>query len=1112
MRFGVLGSLAVWAPDGTLVPVPEAKVRALLADLLIQRGSAISTDRLIEDLWGGAAPAQAANALQAKVSGLRRALRPVLPPGRDVVTLGPGGYTLHVEPGDVDAEVFSALLARARASGDPRHRVDLISEALRLWRGVPLAEVRDEPFARTAATRWEEERLAALEERADAYVELGEPGAVVAELEELVDHHPLRERLRASYLRALYATGRQSDALASYHDLRTRLADELGVDPSPALAELYAAILQQDPDLVRPRAQRSPEARSESGASSQRERSPTNLPAPVTELIGRADAQASVRALLEANRLVTLTGPGGVGKTALALAVGRQLGDGELSPPDGVWLVELGALPTAGDDGDVAGRLAGVVETVAAVLGVRDDVVAGPSAAAAVRANRERDLLDRLGAALRDRTLVLVIDNCEHVVEPVARVLERLLGAAPGLRVLATSREPLELPGEVTWMVPPLELPTPVASDPDAVAAFSATALFLARARAAAPGFVLTPDIAAAVAAIVRRLDGIPLALELAASRVRALDARELAERLDDRFRLLAAGKRGVPARQRTLRAVIDWSWQLLDEDERAVLRRLSVHADGCTLATAETVCAGGGVGESDVAAILSRLVDRSLVVPTGETGTRRYGLLESVAAYGLEQLVAAGEADWARERHRRHFADLAERAADHLRGAGQRDWLRRLDADLANLHRALDSAVHDADASTALRLVNALVWYCFLRGRWHEALRFLERAIAVPGPSPAHLVARARTWHAGLTMVTVPGRLDSNAEVLKHYDGLDDPAGFAFACWLLGFGEFLFGDLRTSERLIDDAVQAFTGLGDRWGLAAALNVRASQAIFHGDLAAVDRDAARSYELFSELGDGWGRLRAIDGLGIHAEITGDYARAAELYQDGSRIAEDLDLGADIATMLSRQGRIAILTGDYTRADELLNRAHRLAKEASNAAGEEFASIGLAISARHQGRLDDAESHLRRWLDWNRTVEADYGVALILAQLGFIAEQRGDVEGARERHRDGLTAARATGDPRAVALAYEGLAGAEALANQHRQAAWLLGAAASIRESVGAALPPGERFDVDRSSAAAIAALGADTFNAEYASGHRAAGGADPRDHVDFVTPRVTKST
>jgi predicted ATPase/DNA-binding SARP family transcriptional activator len=690
VRFGVLGPLAAWTSDGRPVRVPELKVRSLLAQLVVDAGRAVPVDRLIDRLWGDRLPTNPTGALQTRVSQLRTALDEAEPGARRLVVFRPPGYLLDVPPEAVDAGRFEALLAEADTIGDPRARVAVLDEALALWRGSILADFADEGFAREVTARLVELRLTAWEQRAEARLQFGEPGALADELGDLVARHPLRERLRAAHLRALYRAGRQSEALAGYRDVRARLVSEVGVEPGPRLTALHRAILDQDPSL--------------GGAVEP----PTNLPHPLGDLIGRDADVGEVRSLLAADRLVTLTGPGGVGKTRLALAVARGLVTGF---PDGTWLVELAALPAGASPDEVAAL-------VAASIGIRDSVVT--------------DLAGRLADAVRAKRMLLVLDNCEHVAPAAAEVVAGLLRAAPGLRVLATSQRRLAVAGELLWTVPTLAVP-------------SAVALFAARAAAGAPGFAVGADNAETVAAICRRLDGIPLALELAATRVRAWGVHEVLARLDDRFRALTAGHSDTPTRQRTLRAMLDWSWELLTEAEQTVLRRLSVHVDGWTLSAAEAVSGGGDL---DVPDLLARLVDRSLVA-AGTADPPRYRLLESVAEYSSAKLREAGELAEVERRHRDHYARLAATADPHLRGPRQRQWLRVLDAEAANLRAAIDHAARNGEA---LPLVESLAWYWVLRGRLGEGRRALTAALAGGGPDdPA---ATVRVWHTAFHLL----------------------------------------------------------------------------------------------------------------------------------------------------------------------------------------------------------------------------------------------------------------------------------------------------------------------------------------------------------------------
>ncbi|MFE6064536.1 BTAD domain-containing putative transcriptional regulator [Streptomyces sp. NPDC056431] len=1108
MRFAVLGETAVRTEDGTPVRVPELKVRALLAALLVDAGRPVSAFRLVDDLWGDEPPGNPLRALQAKVSQLRRAFEEAEPGGRELVVTQAPGYLLAVPEGALDAHEFARLAARARETADPRDRAVLLGEALGLWRGPALAEFAEEPFARAAADRLEEERLVVRETLAEARLDSGEQDVLGGELAELVALHPLRERLRAVQLRALYRAGRQSEALAGYEELRTLLADELGLDPSPELAALHAAMLRQDASLSAPAAAPSAAVRATPRPTASGSPVRGNLFTPLTGIVGRDAAVAEVRELLTERRLVTLTGPGGVGKTRLAVeAAGRAREEFA----DGVWLVEF-----AGARGELA-------EVVAAALELRDDGVWG------LRPEGERALTtaERLAEVLRGRRTLLVLDNCEHVVDEAASLAELLLRTAPGLVVLTTSQEPLALAGETLWAVEPL--------DGD-----GAVELFTARAAASAPGFgsgaALDPATQEAVRAICRRLDGIPLALELAATRVRALGVHGLLARLDDRFRLLDAGLRGAPARQQTLRAVIDWSWELLGEQERTVLRRLAVHAEGCTLGAAEEVCADGAtsgdaasggaesgdvasggaesggaesggseeVSAGDVLGLLARLVDRSLVVAVDGPDGPRYRLLESVAAYCLERLEDAGETEAVRDRHLTHYLLLAEDAEPALRGPGQRRRLAHLDAETSNLRAALDRALAapgtGRNAEAALRLVDALAWYWVMRGRLGEALRSATAALravlpdqeGAARPEQAALRARVEVWRTGLTIMGGDGtdRRQRIAKALTAHDEAEPlrPSDHAWARWFLAHALCGTGSQSEGGRLTGEALDGARAHGDRWVEAAALADRSVQRLLGGDVAGAEEDAAGSDALFAEVGDACCRLWSVYPLATVAEIHGEYERADRLKRAGLAAAEGLGLTTEVPDLLAGIGRTALLRGDLAEARAYHAAARERAVEVGFRAGEINAVLGLGLGARREGLVDEAEAHMREVLDWHRAVGLDSANALILAELGFSALARGDAAGALRLQEEGYGTALTSGDPRAVALALEGLASAHAGAGRAKGAALLLGTASALRASTGAPLPPAERSDVDATETTARATLGPQSYTRTFTHG------------------------
>ncbi|MEU0490220.1 BTAD domain-containing putative transcriptional regulator [Nocardiopsis sp. NPDC006139] len=1060
MRFGVLGPLAVWDERGEPVRVPELKVRLLLAALLIEPGRVVPADRLVDDLWGAELPADPTASLQTRASQLRRVLDAAEPGGRALLVSRRPGYLLEAAPGRLDARDFEDLLGRARDTADPAARVGLLGDALALWRGPALADLADHDFVRAAVLRWEERRLTALEDQARARLDLGEHAAVADGLGDLVEEHPLRERLRAAHMLALYRSGRQTLALESYRRLRDLLADEMGLDPGPELTALHQAVLAQDPALDAPAAPAAPvthtvpgiPAPPAPGGDAPRLPPPPDPPVPLTPLVGREDDLARVLALLERARAVTLTGPGGVGKTRLALAAAAQ------AAPGGVHPVDLaGVCP--GEDADSAE--AAVVEALSAALGVRDDS-SGTSPFTAPPGTRTTRLAD----ALRTRDALLLLDNAEHVAAALAPVLSALLAAAPGLRALVTSQVPLGIAAEHLHAVEPL---------PEA----DAVRLFADRAAASAPGFAVTDDNADAVTSIVRRLDGVPLALELAATRVRALGVHELADRVDDRFALLTDGYRDAPDRHRTLRAALDWSWELLTGPERAVLRRLAVHADGASLASAEEVVSGDGVPRAEVPDLLARLVDRSLVTASREARPR-YRLLESVALYGTERLREAGEEERVRRRHLDHHLALAERADPLLRTGAQRRWLNALDAEGADLRRALETARTAGDADAALRLAVSLAWYRVMRGRLAEGVRALDTALHLPGAPDHPLHRTALLWRAALGH-----GLGRDAGPVPEPAG-ELAAGEARARWFLAHVRTGFGG--GDEAGLEDLHAFFVRTGDRWGEAAAAATLARRAFGRSDLDAVLRRGERARALFTDLGDRWGQALASFLLASRAEPAGDLDAAERHHREALGTAEDLGLWTEVGERLTSLGRIALLRRDLTRSAELHERARRVAAEQGHVVGEESAVLGLGLVARRRGDLAAARTHLGAWLDWHLESGSDFGAALILAELGFAAELDGDAAGAEDLHLRGLAAARRTGDPRALALALEGLAGARSLAGRAGHAARLLGAADALRRSVGVPLPDAERDDVARIEDRIRRALGAEGLARETARG------------------------
>ncbi len=568
--------------DGRPVAIGGPKPRLLLALLVAHRGRTVTTDRLCEELWGDAQPAGPPAVLQSHVSRLRRALRP----GAEIVSRPPG-YALEVDEERVDAGRFEHLVGIGRSAGDPATAAARLEAALELWRGPAFEEFAQLEWARGEAVRLEEIRLVALEELFEARLTLGEHAMVIGELEALVESHPLRERYWLQLMVALYRSGRHGDALRRAETLRTLLRDGLGLDPSLALRELEQKILAEDPTLDIGRAP----------LGSRSRRAPAH-----GALVGREHDVEVVTGLVEGERLVTLAGPGGVGKTRLAWQIAAELWD---RMPHGVFVVELGAVREP-------------ASTVAAI-----------ATALEVQQRQHLSVDETVVEYLRDRRALLVLDNCEHLLEAVGPLVQRLRTWCPELTVLTTSREPLGVAGEHVWPVGPLGL-APADADAATVAAAPAVRLFAERAAASRPGFELTSENAAAVNAIVRGLDGLPLAIELAAARLRAMSPAALADRLDHRFQLLGSPHGSADPRHRTLYDLVAWSYELLEPSERTLFARLCLFADGFDLEAAEMVCAFDDVDAGAISSLVVHLVDKSMVQLV-DPDAPRYRLLETL-------------------------------------------------------------------------------------------------------------------------------------------------------------------------------------------------------------------------------------------------------------------------------------------------------------------------------------------------------------------------------------------------------------------------------------------------------------------------------------------------
>ena len=876
----MLGPFEVRTDDGACAGVPGARLRGLLIALALKPGQAVPKGTLVDWIWGEQPPADATNALQRLVSRLRKAL----PDG--VIEGQTDGYRLTVNPDEVDAVRFERLVGQARTEEDPR-RVRLLREALAMWRGPAMQDVglQDSAAFDAAVTRLEGLRLTAMEDRFEAEVGLGHGAELITELTDLVAAHPLRERLAAALMRALVAAGRDSEALLVFQRAREALADALGVDPSPELSALHVALL-----------------RGELGRREETRK--TNLRAELTSFVGKDADVAAVRDLIAGHRLTTVIGPGGSGKTRLATETARTL-LGDL--PDGAWLVELASIGASGD----------LAQSTLAALGVRDGLLGGAPNA---------EPMDRLIAALRERETLLILDNCEHVIESAAAFADRVLGECRRLRILATSREPLGITGEALWQVEPLALPTEDA-DPGQIESSQAVQLLRDRAGAVRKDLATDARTLSNMARVCRALDGIPLAIELAAARLRTMSLDQLANRLDDRFRLLTGGSRTALPHHRTLRAVVDWSWELLTDAERTVLRRLAVFSGGASLDAAEQVCGGDSVERKEVFELLTALTEKSLL-RTDPDRAPRYRMLDTIKEYARDRLAEAGESDPVRHAHLEYFTGLAETADPHLRRAEQLEWLATLEAEHDNIAVALRGALAAGEAHGAMRLAAAAGWYWWLGGHKAEGIELITAAASTPGEVSDEI--RAMVYALGVTFMTDGPRDMNEAEEWIHQayrftqrSQRGDP--------LLGLVAALERMLRAPHEFVS-AWEPLLSDDDPWVRALArLQLGKMRIMFGQD----GRDARRDLELalaeFRALGERWGISFALTELADRIATRGEFAAACEYFDQAIAVVTEVGAIEDVVRIRSRQAQLYWLLGDEESSAAAMAEAQRYAE-------------------------------------------------------------------------------------------------------------------------------------------------------------------------------------
>ncbi|MGW8746493.1 BTAD domain-containing putative transcriptional regulator [Streptomyces sp. NPDC055794] len=1067
MRYRILG-IAQTEDHGTVVTPGGPRLRTLLAALALRPGQVVTPATLIDEVWAEEPPKDAPAALQALVGRLRRTV------GKDAVASAPGGYRLDATRDDVDLYVFERLVRHGTAAlerGDAAGAARQLDEALGLWRGPALADLPD------AAARPEALRLEATRARIEAGLRLGDAHDAVPRLRELTAAHPYDEPLHALLIRALRAAGRAADALAAYEDARHALDEGLGTGPGPQLRALHAELLAAPADERRP----APPART------------GNIRPRLTSFVGRERELDAIRSDLHTARLVTLTGPGGSGKTRLAEEAAAALPQ--------AWLVELAPLD----------RPEAVLGAVVNALGLRETVLVSSDRAAV-----PHDPVALLVEYCAARDLLLVLDNCEHVIEEVARLAETLLTRCPGLTVLATSREPLGVPGESVRPVEPLT--------PD-----QAQRLFAARAAAVRPdaGSVLRDETA--VAEICRRLDGLPLAIELAVARLRVLTPREIADRLDDRFRLLTSGSRTVLPRQQTLRAVVDWSWDLLDDAERTTLCELSVFAGGWELDAAEAVCTG------PAADLVGALVDKSLVVaaPGTHGAGMRYRMLETIHEYAGERAAELPELRArAEEAHRAWARALVEEADPQLRSAGQLPWIARLEAEHDNIRAALDRTLDAGDEREAAALALAMGWFWWLRNYRHEGIRWFDRTLRlgaaldagggeVPTPEvlarltaaadpvdallavpegdtrhPLHsLRMQVRMMHLLLTFEAGPGegRLDERMRRyvvrLRDHFAAGGPEAARVPGLIWPLTQFFVSDSGDVREAMDASVANCRAYGGEWEIAAGLMFRTLSVVdSSGGLAGIDEDLAELRVLSRRIGDRLVEAQVCSAFGEHAMVLGRYEEARAEYEEALRFADEVGAFAESPFLIARLAEIAYRAGDRDTALTVLDRAGAAADRYGVVDSKAFVLMlraGLAV--------EDADFTRGRALCEAAREECVRGTPppQFLAMLGLVdalvtAGESGPREGLPLLVETFRTAVRKRCADLVVAALVDGSAELLCRLGDHARSARLLGAAAHWRGDRPRPMP--DRAHAERAGAAARTALGGERYAAEQAAG------------------------
>jgi predicted ATPase/DNA-binding SARP family transcriptional activator len=1004
------------------------KARDLIKLLALAPGHRLHRERVIEALWSGVDLAAAGNSLYQILHFARHTLQPNLPRRKspaylrlhdDIIVLGPSGQ-VHVDVTDFEAAASAARITKGRSA---------YRAALDLYAGDLLPDDVYDEWAAARRDGLQQLRQALRLELAGSHEEHEEFDQALTVLGDVLEQDPLSEEAHARLMRLHALSGDRHKALGQYERLQEVLARELGVKPDSTTQGLYediktgrfsdrAADVGQLEDAATDAVYRKRLSRARTPASKRAmETLPGNLPTPLTSFVGRETEVADVKAGLSRARLVTLLGPGGSGKTRLALRVAA-----EVTPefPEGVWFIDLAPLT----DPSLIPR------AVATVLGVKEQ--------------SRRPLVDTLVESLKPQRVLLILDNCEHLTQSCADLCIALLQACPELRLLTTTREALKVHGEMKWSVPPLALPEkPARPSLDKLSQYDAVQLFVERARLSRPAFRLTETNAAPTLEICRRLDGLPLAIELTAARLNVLSLEEIVNRLSASLRLLTVDERGVPDRHRTAHSAIDWSYHLLERPEQTLLNRMSVFSGSFNMEAVEQVCVDQGDRAGDVLDLLSRLVDKSmLLVDEARDGSVRYRLLEIIREYGGEQLTASGESEPIRHRHARFFADLAARFDPMLQEEDRGTRWGALAIEDDNLRAAVRRAIDAQDADTALRLGQVLGYLWIDQGYFVEGLRLLLEILALPEAQEPTL-ARSRTLRPAGSLAWAQGDFkvatSISEEILAIATHHDDQQGCGQALSTLGLIARAQGDHATAHARYKESLAKYEALNDDAGVAMVLNNLGYLSLARGDTATAGTFFERKLEIERARGSNRGVAYALNGLGIVAEYQDDFTRAQRAFEEALALRREMGDKAGVAATLTDLGQLTQKRGEAAAARGLFEE-------------------GLAI---------------------RREIGDRPGVADSLGGLGMLAVKQGDYAAARTSLVERIMILRDLGAPHGVIRALDDFAVLAAVQYNHHRAIRLAASASALREKFGAAPRDAKRTDLDRRLKVAQGAVGDD---------------------------------